>query len=58
MDFGLTGFSIMTLAIDPITPTTLYAGTYGDGVYKSVDAGANWYSSTSIKKVRSQITSQ
>ena len=29
------------LAIDPITPGALYAGTYG-GVFKSTDAGATW----------------
>ena len=30
--------SISALAIDPTTPSTLYAGTYG-GVFKSTDAG-------------------
>ena len=30
-----------TLAIDPVTPTTLYAGLY-TGVYKSTDGGASW----------------
>jgi cysteine-rich repeat protein len=28
--------------IDPNTPSTVYLGGYGDGVYKSTDAGANW----------------
>ncbi|MDW8214276.1 MAG: hypothetical protein RMJ55_12020 [Roseiflexaceae bacterium] len=32
---------IWTLAFDPTTPTTLYAGT-GDGVYKSEDGGVTW----------------
>src|SRR6266705_2670433 len=34
---------IPALAIDPLTPTTLYAGTYGGGgLFKSTDGGANW----------------
>ena len=28
--------------IDPETPTTLYAGTRGGGVFKSVNAGIQW----------------
>src|SRR6187402_335598 len=31
------------LAIDPQTPTTIYAGTYGGGVFKSLDSGAHWF---------------
>lgn len=36
--------SIRTLAIDPQAPNTLYAGaaSYGHGVYKSTNGGANW----------------
>ena len=33
---------IRSLAIDPTTPQTLYAGTSGDGVIKSTDGGTNW----------------
>ena len=33
---------VSALAIDPITPTTLYAGTVFEGVYKSTDSGGNW----------------
>jgi hypothetical protein len=33
---------VLSIAIDPLTPTTLYAGT-GQGVFKSLDAGANWF---------------
>jgi hypothetical protein len=32
---------VSALAIDPLTPTTLYAGTY-DAMYKSTDGGASW----------------
>ncbi|MBI2323034.1 MAG: hypothetical protein HYU88_13315 [Chloroflexi bacterium] len=30
------------LAIDPLTPTTLYAGTWGAGMFKSTNGGASW----------------
>ena len=33
---------IRALAIDPVTPSTLYAGTQGGGVFKSVDSGGSW----------------
>src|SRR2546426_12060665 len=53
---GLTGVGVLALAIDPQTPTILYAGgTPNDcgsglffeewvqsGVYKSTDGGSNW----------------
>jgi photosystem II stability/assembly factor-like uncharacterized protein len=39
---GLQGESINTLAIDPQTPTTLYAGANGGGVFKSTDRGSSW----------------
>jgi photosystem II stability/assembly factor-like uncharacterized protein len=41
---GFNAFDIYTLAIDPITPTTLYVGLIGSrgGVYKSVDSGMTW----------------
>jgi len=32
----------LALAIDPSAPSTVYAGTAGGGVFKSIDAGANW----------------
>ena len=38
---GPEGGYVRALAIDPQTPTTLYAGTYG-GVFKSTDGGGNW----------------
>lgn len=33
---------VITLEIDPISPTTLYAGTETQGVFKSIDGGFNW----------------
>ena len=38
---GPEGGIIRALAIDPQTPTTLYAGTW-DGVFKSTDGAATW----------------
>src|SRR5438034_7455137 len=34
--------AIAALAINPSTPTTLYAGQWGGGVLKSTDAGGSW----------------
>ena len=35
--------SIVTdLLIDPLHENVLYAGTFGSGVYLSIDAGATW----------------
>jgi len=40
---GPTGTNFVnTLAIDPLTPRTVYAGTYGDGVFRSLDGGDTW----------------
>jgi hypothetical protein len=39
---GPEGGWIYAMAINPNTPTTLYAGTYGGGVFKSTDGGASW----------------
>src|SRR5262245_46137017 len=33
---------VEALAIDPQTPSTLYAGTFGGGVFKSSNGGGNW----------------
>src|SRR5262245_3670787 len=38
---GLPDHFIRALAIDPRTPSTIYAGTSG-GVFKSVNGGGNW----------------
>jgi hypothetical protein len=33
---------VTSLVFDPTTPTTLYAATFYNGVYKSEDGGATW----------------
>jgi photosystem II stability/assembly factor-like uncharacterized protein len=34
--------TILSLSINPTSPNTILAGTAGNGVYKSIDGGANW----------------
>ena len=36
---GLSGLYLRSLALDPVTPGRLYAGTYGQGLYVTTDAG-------------------
>src|SRR5205809_827340 len=39
---GLSSYSVWdALAVDPVTPATLYAGTRG-GVFQSTDGGVSW----------------
>lgn len=39
-------YGVYSIAIDPITPTTLYAATYNGGVFKSTNGGSNWQQSS------------
>lgn len=40
---GLAGASFVgVIAIDPVTTSTVYAGTSGGGVYKSLNSGSTW----------------
>jgi hypothetical protein len=40
---GPNGGRILSLAVDPMTPATFYAGTsYDGGVFKSTDSGGTW----------------
>ena len=34
---GLSNWDVEALAAAPLSPTVLYAGTWGDGVYRSTD---------------------
>ena len=40
--FGGTNLSVQTIEIVQNTPSTIYIGTNGDGVYKSLNSGSNW----------------
>ena len=39
---GLTNLDIRSISIDPTTPSTVYAGTYGGEVFRSLDGGEHW----------------
>src|SRR5205085_10493284 len=38
----LGSYQVYSLAIDPVSPSTVYAGTYGYGIYKTTNGGTNW----------------
>ena len=41
---GMSFSRVISMAIDPAYPATVYAGTKGDAVYKSYDGGQRWIS--------------
>jgi photosystem II stability/assembly factor-like uncharacterized protein len=41
---GMSHSRVISMAIDPAYPATVYAGTKGDAVYKSHDGGQRWTS--------------
>ncbi len=41
---GMSHSRVIAMAIDPVYPATVYAGTKGDAVYKSHDGGQRWVS--------------
>ncbi|MGH7232410.1 MAG: WD40/YVTN/BNR-like repeat-containing protein [Nitrospiraceae bacterium] len=41
---GMSHSRVISMAVDPVYPATLYAGTKGDAVYKSYDGGQRWVS--------------
>jgi PKD repeat protein/photosystem II stability/assembly factor-like uncharacterized protein len=43
---GLSGSYVTTVAIDPQTPSVLYAGTLTEGVFKSSNAAGSWSASS------------
>ena len=43
ISLGLENKFIYAIAIDPNNTNTLYAGTRGNGAYKSIDRGASWF---------------
>jgi photosystem II stability/assembly factor-like uncharacterized protein len=38
------------LAIDPSSPATVYAGTRGNGIYRTVNSGDNWGPTTGLER--------
>lgn len=41
---GMSHSRVISMAIDPAYPATVYAGTKGDAIYKSYDGGQRWVS--------------
>jgi photosystem II stability/assembly factor-like uncharacterized protein len=41
---GMTHSRVIAMAVDPVYPATVYAGTKGDAVFKSYDGGQRWVS--------------
>jgi photosystem II stability/assembly factor-like uncharacterized protein len=39
---GILSSTIQSLAVHPVTPSLLYAGTFAHGLHRSADWGANW----------------
>lgn len=44
---GLSNTNLTSIAINPVTPTTLYVGTTTSGVFKSTNSGTSWTASNS-----------
>jgi photosystem II stability/assembly factor-like uncharacterized protein len=42
MATDLSSYRVLSLALDPLHPASVYAGTMGDAVYKSPDGGQRW----------------
>ncbi len=42
MPYGLDGGTVENVLIDPQNSDVLYAGTWGNGIFKSTDAGESW----------------
>jgi hypothetical protein len=40
---GPDGGKIVSMAVDPTNPDTVYAGTWGAGVFKTTNGGEQWY---------------
>ncbi|MBN2467354.1 MAG: hypothetical protein JXD19_04310, partial [Deltaproteobacteria bacterium] len=52
-DLGLYGGQMYAIVVDPTEPSTLFAGSYyGDGLFKSTNAGESW---ESVEGFRNQI---
>jgi len=44
------------LAVDPTTPGTVYAGTSGAGIFKSIDGGSTWNLTTTGEQLEYVVT--
>jgi len=53
--YGPEGGRVSALAVDPMTPRTLYAGT-GAGVFKSTDGGGTWNAANTGQPLNKNLT--
>ncbi len=51
MEFGF----VSTIAIDPLNPSTVFAGTYVGGIFKSLNGGGESWSATSEELIPDDI---
>ena len=42
---GPDGANLVALVVDPLSPLTVFAGSWGSGVLKTTDGGASWSAS-------------
>jgi len=52
MKIGEPGTAVRTLAIDPWTPSVIFAGTRGKGMFKTTDGGMSWIGISSTSDPR------
>ena len=45
--FGSAAVYVIAVAVDPLSPNIVYAGTQNEGVFKSTDYGDTWKSTAS-----------
>jgi photosystem II stability/assembly factor-like uncharacterized protein len=58
MATDLSTYRILTLAVDPSHPATIYAGTMMDAVYKSPDGGQRWIAHNAGLKEHISVVNQ
>jgi hypothetical protein len=49
-------FGMQSMVVDPINPSTVYAGRAMDGIYKSTDCGANWVKISTGRNARNMAS--
>jgi photosystem II stability/assembly factor-like uncharacterized protein len=58
MATDLSTYRVLTLALDPLHPATVYAGTMIDAVYKSPDGGQRWIAHNAGLKEHISVVNQ
>lgn len=58
MATDLSSYRVLSLALDPKRPASVYAGTMGDAVYKSPDGGQRWIAHNAGLKEHVSVVNQ